>query len=80
MKEKGLRAAFNDNTPSYESLLKKATLPTLYNRRLQDLASLVFKVKNGMSPDCISEMFQRSDTNYINLRNSDFMIPRFITV
>ena len=36
----------------------------------------MFKVKNGMSPDYNSELFQRSDTNY-NLSNSDFMIPRF---
>ena len=44
MQEKGLRAVFNDNTSSYKSLLKKATLPTLHNRRLQDLAILMFKV------------------------------------
>ena len=77
MQEKGLRAVFNDSTSSYESLLKKAALPTSYNRRLQDLAILMFKVKNGMSPDYISKLSQRSDTNY-NLRNSDLvMIPRF---
>ena len=35
--------------------------------------------KNGMSPDYISELFQRSDSNY-SLRNSDFMIPRFNTI
>ena len=68
-----------DNTSGYESLLKKATLPTLYSRRLQHLAILMFKVKNGMSPDYISELFQRSDTN-CNLRNSDFMIPRSNTI
>ena len=32
-----------------------------------------------MSPDCPSERFQGSDPNY-NLRNSDFMIPRFNTI
>ena len=44
-----------------------------HNRRLQDLAILMFKVKNEMSPEYISELFQRSDTNY-NLRNSDTII------
>ena len=63
MQEKGLRTVFNDNTSSYESLLKKATLPTLCNRRLQVLTILMLKVKNGMSPDYISELFQRSNTN-----------------
>ena len=76
MQKKGLWAIFNDNTSSYNVLLKKGALPTLYNRRLQDLAILMFKVKNGMSPDYISELFQWSDTNY-NLSNSYFMIPRF---
>ena len=76
MQKKGLWAVFNDNTSSYNVLLKKAALPTLYNRTLQDLAILMFKVKNGMSPDYISELFQWSDTNY-NLSNSYFMIPRF---
>ena len=63
MQEKGLRTVFNDNASSYESLLKKATLPTLCNRRLQVLTILMLKVKNGMSPDYISELFQRSNTN-----------------
>ena len=67
---------FHNNTSSYEGLLKKAALPALYNRTLQDLAILMFKVKNGISLDYISELFQRLDTNY-NLSNSDFMIPRF---
>ena len=72
MQEKGLRALFNDNTSSYESLLKKAAPQTSYNGRLQDLAILMFKVKNGMYPDYVSELSQRSDTDY-NLRNSDLV-------
>ena len=39
----------------------------------------MLKVKNGVSPEYISELLQRSDTNY-NLRNSDFMVPRFNTI
>ena len=37
------------------------------------MAILIFKVNNGMSPEYISELFQRSDTNY-NLRNSETII------
>ena len=72
MQEKGLRALFNDNTSNYESSLKKAASQISYNGRLQDLAILMFKVKNGMSPDYVSELSQRSDTDY-NLRNSDLV-------
>ena len=43
------------------------------------MAIVVFKVKYEMSPDHISELFQRSATNY-NLRNCDFMIPGFNTI
>ena len=39
----------------------------------------MLKVKTGVSPEYISELLQRSDTNY-NLRNSVFMIPRFNTI
>ena len=46
LQERGLRAVFKDNCGSYDELLSKAKLPTLYNRRLQDVATLMFKVKH----------------------------------
>ena len=48
IQEKGLRAVFKDSVSTYENLLKKARLPTLRNRRLQDLMVLMFNVKNGL--------------------------------
>ena len=60
-------------------LLKRAKLPTLHNRRLQDVAILMYKVKNDLVPGYISEIFTRKDTSY-NLRNNDFEIPRFNTI
>ena len=51
IQEKGLRLVFNDCVYStYENLLKKAGLPTLCNRRWQDLMVLTFNIKNGLSP------------------------------
>ena len=47
---------------------KKATLPTSYNRK-----------SARFGPGYISELFQRSVTNY-NLRNCDFMTPEFKTI
>ena len=64
---------------SYEELLKRAMLPALYNRRLQDIAVLMYKVKNDLVPSYISEIFTQKGTRY-NLRNSDFGIPRFNTI
>ena len=80
---KYLRAAFNDSTLSYESnnVEKGNTTNFLYNRRLQDLAILIFLVKNGISPDYISGWaVSKIGHRYYNLRNSDIIIPRFNTI
>ena len=39
---------------------------------------MMFKVKNGLAPAYIRDLFVVSSTHY-NLRNSDFIIPRFKT-
>ena len=48
-------------------------------KRYQDIAILMYKVRNDLVPSYISEMFTRKGTRY-NLRNSDFEIPRFNTI
>ena len=50
LQERALRAVFNTKMHTYEQLLTKANLPSLYNRRWQDIAILVFKVKNNLVP------------------------------
>ena len=50
VQERALRAIFNTKADSYEELLSRANLSTLYNRRLQDIAILMFKVKQDTSP------------------------------
>ena len=49
------------------------------NRRLQDIATLMFKVKHSLVPANISDLFILKNTQY-NLWNSDFELPRFETV
>ena len=77
--ERALRAVYNSKTETYQELLKRAELPTLENRRLQDIAVIMYKVKNDMAPRYISEIFQPKSSRY-NLRNGDFDIQRFDTV
>ena len=79
LQEKGLRAVFKDKSSSYEDLLNKAKLVTLNNLRLQNIAILMFKVKHGICPTYISDLFYLQTTQY-SLRNSEFVIPRFNTV
>ena len=75
IQEKGLRAVFKDDRSSYEVLLKRAELPTL----LQDICILMYKVKNGLSPYPIRELFNPHQSSY-RLRQSDFSLPRFAAV
>ena len=44
VQERALRAIYKSKTETYEELLARARLPTLYNRRLQDIATLMYKV------------------------------------
>ena len=47
--------------------------------RLQDITVLMYKVKHGLVPDCVSELFVRKSSTH-SLRNSDFVLPRFETI
>ena len=77
--ERALRAVFNSRSESYENLLVRAELPSLLNRRLQDIAILMYKVKYGLSPSMVNELFKQKSTSY-SLRNSDFDVPTFNTI
>lgn len=79
IQERALRAVYKSNKTSYENLLKQANLPSLYNRRLQDIAITMYKVKNGMTSTGITELFDLKGKKY-NLRNGDFNMPRFDTI
>ena len=79
VQEKALRVIYCNRNDTYEDLLKMAKLPTLYNRRLQDIAILMYKVKHNQCPKYKSDLFKRTWCNY-SLRNSDFSIPRISTV
>ena len=50
IEKRALRAVFNSHSESYENLLLLAELPSLLNRRLQDIAILMYKAKYGLTP------------------------------
>ena len=77
VQEHALRVIFNSKTDTYDVLLSRAKLPSLYNRRLQDI--VMFKVKNDLAPDYIMELFRNSNKGY-SLTNADFDLPRFSSV
>ena len=67
-------------TESYDTLLKRAKLTTLQKRRLQDKV----KVKNKLTMNQIEDVFnineENSNSKIYNLRNANFVLPRFKTV
>ena len=76
---------YNTTTESYDTLLKIAKLTILQNRRLQDiLLILMFKVKNKLTVNQIADIYnineKSTNSKRYNLRNADFVLPRFKTV
>ena len=63
----------------YRQLLVKVKLPSLYNRRLQDIRILMHKIKHNLCPRTICDMFLTNSHTY-NLRQKDFCEPSFNTV
>ena len=80
VQERALRAVYRTKTSSYETLLRMAKLPSLYNRRLQDIAIYMYKVKNRLAaPKSLMDIFNLKQSTYA-LRISDFNLPRFNTI
>ena len=67
------------HSATYEELLGRADIPSLYNRRLQDITALMYKVKHGLVPDRVSDIFIRKKGSTHSLRNNDFVLPRYET-
>ena len=82
LNERALRTVFQDRSSSYESLLNQANKTTLYNRRLQDIAILIYKALHNQSPQYINQLFElRAYPTITDLRGIDMLtLPRFNTV
>ena len=53
IQERALRIVYNSHSETYMNLLDRAKLPSLLNRRLQDIVILMYKVKYRLVPDFI---------------------------
>ena len=59
IQERALRAGFLSHSESYENLLVRAELPSPLNRRLQDIAILMYKEKYGLALSIVDELFKQ---------------------
>ena len=70
---------FKDKSSSYAKLLAKADKPSLYNRRLLDIAVFMYKIKHNLLPQRLRNLFQLESGSY-HVRKREFILPRFSSV
>ena len=70
---------YNTHSVEYTNLLNRANLPSLKNRHLQDLATLMYKAEYGLVPNNVVDIFSIKSSKY-QVRNMDFHLPRFNSV
>ena len=61
---RALRVIYCDRTSTYEALLDKSRLPQLRNRRLQDIAILMYKVRANLVLSYITDIFTCNMSRY----------------
>ena len=71
--ERGLRMVYEDYTSSFKELLKKDGSVTIHHRNIQLVAIVMFKVKNGLCPEIMRDLFQLRESPDGKTR---FVIPR----
>ena len=70
--ERCLRTIYNDKQSSFNELLEKDGSVSIHERILQDLATEMYKISNGLSTHLMKDIFP-INRNPINLRhNSQF--------
>ena len=56
---------------SFKTLLKRDKCTSIHMKNLQYLATELFKVKNGLSPKIMKEIFVFQESNTYNLRSGN---------
>ena len=67
--ERELRIVYQDYAFSFTELLEKDNSTTILNRNLQLLATELFKVKDGLPPPFMNEIFVKNAQHCYDLRN-----------
>lgn len=71
--ERGLRIVYDDYTSSFKHLLKINGSVTIHHRNIQLVAVEMFKVKDGLCPEIMKDLFH---LNQIPNNRSTFIIPK----
>ena len=69
MHEKCLRIVYNDNILLFEELLEIDNSVSVHQRNIQILATELFKIVNGLSPDIMKDFFPLNNNFSYSTRN-----------
>ena len=72
MHEKTLRITYQDITSTLQELLSKGNSVSIHHRNLQVLATEMFKIHRGLSPEILRETFVFKTSSYNHRRNDTF--------
>ena len=79
--ERCLCVVYQDKKSSYENLLVKDGTVSMHHQNIQALAIEMYKIKNDLSTEILSNIFTQMTQNHYRLRNaSDFQIPFVRTI
>ena len=70
--ERALRIVYNDHFLSFEELLSKDKSVTVHQINLQTLATEMYKILNGLSPDIMQDIFEIKVTTIILVMRQHF--------
>ena len=66
--ERCLRIIYSDKISTFKELLEKDNSASIHYRNIQALATEIYKVSNGVSPEIMNEIFQLREKSHYNLR------------
>ena len=76
LQERSLRILYKDDMSTFEELLEKDNAITVHDHNIQLLATEMYKVKNDIMPNVLSEFVTIREQNYNSRQPSDFLRDR----
>ena len=75
--ERALRLVYKDKSSSFRELIERGKSVTIYERNIQVLLTETFKVKSGVAPEIVTEIFKFKGHSY-DLRKNNSIERRII--
>ena len=79
--ERCLQIIYSDKQSPFETILEKDVFVSVHDQNIQILTIEMYKIKNGLSPLIVSELFEQRNEQHCDLRNkAQLTIPSIKTV